>query len=93
LELLLQNNLVLPTPDKQLGKIYGSAVGRKTQTLLSGKTEKAEEVKSEDSLVLDDEANKEISNEFGVPELHVEVERALEQVGNSLAKSQKEKTS
>jgi hypothetical protein len=92
LELLLQNNLVLPTPDKQLGKIYGSAVGR-TQNLLNAKTEKAEELNSEDSLVLDEEANKEISNEFGVPELHVEVERAIEQIGNSLAKSQKEKTS
>jgi hypothetical protein len=78
LQVLVEKNLVLPVPDGRLEGAYASAEGRRSDS--GGK---------ESEMLLDEEAGVEISKVFEVPEMLVEIERAIEQVDASLKKGQR----
>jgi hypothetical protein len=95
LDFLASNLLLDPVPDISLSKAYYGAERRLNRLAVpvpsssppsTATTKEAGEATSEpDFLLLDETASREIADMFGVPELQVEIERAVEQVSKQLS--------
>jgi hypothetical protein len=88
LELLAKHDLIDPVAEPKLGRVYE---GAQSSPLASGNAEAASESNTKDVMLLDHSASKKIADDFGVPELQVEIERAIEQVEKSLGKEEEPK--
>ncbi|KAH8725645.1 mitochondrial K+-H+ exchange-related-domain-containing protein [Phaeosphaeriaceae sp. PMI808] len=103
LEFLLKNNLTTPTPSPELDEVYTAGLMYPTRQLSRAAPKPTEEQadkvagvvhqqtnnETEDVMVLQRWNGKLIAEQFQLPDMEVEIERAVEQVENSIKSKEK----
>jgi len=92
IKFLLDNNLIRPTPSRILEDIYSAQIVQPTSehVLINKSPEKAlktpdlQETEAEESMVLSKSSSKAIAEALDIPELEVELDRAIWQVETKL---------
>ena len=83
LEFLLENKLITPKPSKLLDELYATGKRSSDAGSLSSSTESLDS-KQEEKMVLHKSDGKRISEALGIPELDIELDRAVWQVEKAL---------